>query len=312
MAIYRVDNCLASAQVLKDNVCAFGVFDGVHIGHQFLIDQAIRDARRRGVAACALTFDQDPDELFRPSSLKKLMTNNARIAALAASGVDDVVVLSFGKQFAALLPDEFLTCMFADTPPAAIHLGYDAHFGARAAGDVETLQVWARKRYSVGRASYQVVSHDLLIYDGMPVTSTRIRALLAQGLVGGANSLLGKRYRLKGRIVEGRQMGRHMGFRTANLSTDTSLFAIGEGVYAAYAYVDGSCYKAAVSVGVSPSFTEATSFCEAHLLDFIGDLYGRTIELEFCSWLRPMKKFDDIDKLIAVVQSNIAWVREHL
>lgn len=311
MALHKLGNP-SFAQALDACVCAFGVFDGLHIGHRFLIDQAIADARSRGARSCVLTFDRDPDERFCPDSHKKLMSNKARIALLADSGVDDVAILAFNERFAALSPEAFLERIFSEALPAAIHLGCDARFGAGAAGDVATLSSWMREREAQGRGVCQVVSHELRERDGAPITSSRIRSLLACGELDGAMRLLGHAYSLEGPVVEGRHEGRDMGFRTANLEVPAMLLAIGEGVYAAYAYVDGARYKAAVSVGVSPTFAEATASCEAHLLDFEGDLYDQPIRLEFRAWLRSMKKFDNVDELIATVMGNIAWVRDNL
>ena len=293
-----------AADALAGSSCAFGVFDGLHLGHRFLIGEALRDSAER---ICALTFDIDPDELFRPERLRKLMTNESRIRSLASSGVDVVVVLPFSAGFAQLSPEAFLVSTFESAVPASIHVGSDVRFGKAAAGDVDTLRAWGES------AGCRVEPHALVSEDGAPVTATRIRALLEAGAVEEANRLLGRPYVLEGTVVEGRHEGRDMGFRTANLQMPAMLQAIGEGVYAAYAHVGGAWYKAAVSVGVAPTFAEeATATCEAHLLDFEGDIYGERISLEFRHGLRAMRKFDSVDELIATVMGNIDWVRNNL
>ena len=293
-----------AAGALAGSSCAFGVFDGLHLGHRFLIGETLRDSAER---TCALTFDIDPDELFSPKRLRKLMTNESRIRALASSGVDAVVVLPFSPGFAQLSPQAFLASTFERAVPASMHVGSDVRFGKAAAGDVDALRIWGES------AGCRVEPHALIVEDGAPVTATRIRALLEASAVEEANRLLGRPYVLEGTVVEGRHEGRDMGFRTANLQMPAMLQAIGEGVYAAYAHVGGARYKAAVSVGVAPTFAEeATATCEAHLLDFEGDIYGERISLEFRHWLRAMRKFDSVDELIATVMGNISWVREHL
>ena len=159
----------------------------------------------------------------------------------------------------------------------------------------------------------EVRSHELFEMEGAPITATRIRLLLEDGRIEDANRLLGRRYSLRGTVLAGRGEGADMGFRTANLVVPDILRVLGDGVYAAYALVGGARYKAAVNVGVAASFADrATATCEAHLLDFEGDLYGEEVELEFAAWLRPMRKFDDIDELIATVMGNIQWVRDNL
>lgn len=294
----------AAARALSGAACAFGVFDGMHVGHRFLLDQARADGDGRFVA---LTFDIDPDELFHPERLRKLMGNEARLRALAESGASDVVVLPFTERFAELTPDEFLARTFEGGVPASIHVGCDFRFGRRASGDVEALRAWG------GPAGCRIEPHALFAEDGGVVTATRIRLLLASGDVDEAARLLGRPYVLEGTVVEGRHEGRDMGFRTANLQVPTMLLALGEGVYAAYADVAGTRCKAAVSVGVAPTFAEtATANVEAHLIDFEGDIYGERISLEFRAFLRPMIKFDSVEELIATVMGNIDWVRNNL
>lgn len=293
-----------AAHALAGSDCAFGVFDGVHRGHRFLIDAALRSP---SPVTAVLTFDVDPDELFCGDGFRKIMSNGLRVASLAASGADAVVVLPFTREFAQLSPQDFLRETFGGAAPASLHVGVNMRFGCKAAGTVTTLEAW-------GEASgCAVVSHDLLLADGVPVTSSRIRALLEGGSIEEANDLLGHPYVLEGAVVEGRHQGRDMGFCTANLMVPPSLRTLGEGVYAAYAQVDGVRYKAAVSVGVAPTFAdEATATCEAHLLDFEGSLYGKRVALEFRRWLRPMIAFASVDELVRTVKGNIQWVRDNL
>ncbi len=291
----------------KGTSCAFGVFDGVHLGHRFLLDCARETARKSGGKSVALTFDIDPDEKFHPERLRKLMANEERLAMLATTGVDAVAVLPFTPEFAASSPEEFLVQTFDGTPPAFLHVGYDFRFGARAAGTVQDLDAWGSDMGT------QVCAHGLKSEDGAPITATRIRLLLADGDISESNRLLGRPYFMTGTVTPGRGEGADLGFRTANLTVPDQLRPIGDGVYAAYATVGGTRYKAAVNVGIAATFADrATATCEVHLLDFEGDLYGKPVKVEFMHWLRPMRKFDDIDELVATVKGNITWVRENL
>lgn len=307
MADVRVVDGSFDQTVFRGASCAFGVFDGVHQGHRFLIDAACKTARESGGTAAVITFDRDPDELFRRDSLKKLMTNDARIAMLSSLPIDHVVVLPFTPEFAAESPSAFLRSAFGDVAPAFLHVGCDFRFGRRAAGTVADLRAWARE------GATRICPHDLKSADGLPISATRIRGLLAHGRVAEANALLGRAWSMGGVVLRGRGEGAHMGFATANLLVDPQLQAIGDGVYAAWATVDGARYRAAVSVGVTPTFAaSSTATCEAHILDFAGDLYGRAIDLEFVEWLRPMMTFPTTDALIACVKGNIDWVRANL
>ena len=304
--IFSVDEAFDRTR-FEGACCAFGVFDGVHKGHEALISCAIEDSKKRGSASFALTFDLDPDEMFRPGELKKLMTNEDRIRALAASGADFVAVLPFTREFASLSPEDFLASTFGELAPASIHVGEGFRFGARAKGTEETLIEWG------SRHSCSVTPHELLCLEGAPVSATRIRGLLSTGNVEEATKLLGRPWKVRGTVVSGRGEGAQMGIRTANLSIPDEFRAVGDGVYAADVHVDGKRYKAAVNMGVAATFADrSTANCEAHLLDFDGNIYGCEIEVEFIAWLRPMRVFDDVDELIATIMSNIEWVREHL
>lgn len=287
--------------------CAFGVFDGLHRGHQYLIGSAVADAREDGARSIAITFDIDPDEVFHPDRLKKLMRNVDRLQALEDSGVDDVVVLPFTPELYTLDPESFLAVTFPAGVPAHMHVGEDFQFGARAAGNVGTLEAWG------AGTGCEICAHNLVSADGKPITATRIRLLLLDCAIDEASRLLGHPYTLRETVRKGRGDGADFGFATANLQVKPHDRVLGEGVYAAYATVDGARYKAAVSVGVSPTFeAQSTANMEAHILDFSGDLVGKPITLEFVAYLRPMIKFDSTEELIATVKSNIDWVRENL
>jgi riboflavin kinase/FMN adenylyltransferase len=293
--------------VLRHSSCAFGVFDGVHKGHCYIIGRAIAAAKERGGRSVVLTFDRDPDELFRPDKLKKLLSNEDRLKALATTGVDAVAVLRFTRDFAALEPEVFLDSTFDRALPASIHVGCDFAYGARAAGSLADLKRWGSAH------GVDVDGYDLVSEDGAPITATRIRGLLATGDVAEANELLGRPYRVHGTVREGRGEGRDLGFRTANLVVSPQMRALGDGVYAAWAEVEGARYKAAVSVGIAPTFAdEATATMEIHLLDFDRNIYGQDIAVDFMEWLRPMMKFSSTEELVSTVMGNIAWVRENL
>ncbi len=303
--IYRADETFDRALLAGSSV-AFGVFDGVHRGHQFLIGEARATAYEAGCISAVLTFDIDPDERFHAERLKKLMSNERRIRELSQTGVDAVVVLPFTADFASQEPAAFLDSLFKGAVPHAMHVGSDFRFGARAAGVVTHLEDWA------ARCGMRVCAHDLKSADGKPITATRIRLLLAAGECEQAVSLLGHPYGFEGTVERGRGEGADMGFATANVTLPAMMQVLGEAVYAAWVTVDDVRYKAAMSVGVAPSFAHASATCEVHILDFSGQIYGGTIFVEPVRRLRPMIKFDSVDELIATVKSNIQWVRDNL
>ena len=286
--------------------CSFGVFDGLHVGHRYLIEQSFT-TRGDGNKVGIITFDIDPDEVFHPDRLRKIMRNADRLQALDETGVDFVACLPFVRELYSKDPEMFLNDLFEGAVPAHLHVGEDFRFGARASGTVETLQNWG------DAAGCQVHPHKLVSAEGVPITATRIRLALQACDLDEAEKLLGRPYRMRETVRKGRGEGMSFGFATANLIVKTHDRVLGDGVYAAYATIDGERYKAAVSVGVSPTFEdEAKANVEAHILDFDGDLVGKEIALDFITFLRPMMKFDSTEELIATVTSNIQWVRDNL
>lgn len=305
MAVYIADETFDSG-VFAGASCALGVFDGLHVGHRFLIGQA-SETKPADARSIVITFDIDPDEVFHPERLKKLMRNADRIDALALSGVDDVVVLPFTPELFSRTPHEFLATAFSAGAPAHLHVGEGFRFGAKAAGTVADLREWG------ARVGCEIHAHRLVSADGAPITATRIRTLLLDCQLDEANRLLGHPYALRESVQRGRGEGTGFGFATANLQVKPHDRVLGEGVYGAYATVDGMRLKAAASVGVSPTFEAAsTANMEVHVLDFEGDLVGRPITVEFVKYLRPMRKFDSTEELIATVTADIQWVRDNL
>jgi riboflavin kinase/FMN adenylyltransferase len=296
---------LSSDLELGPFVCAIGVFDGLHEGHRFIIGQAVDQARRLNIPAVVITFDRDPDELFlEPAAQRKLLINEDRIALLATSGVDAVLVIPFDIALAAREPLEFLNAVIAaHGTPYGIHIGADFRFGNRALGTVDDLRLWVAQR------GCETFAHKLFFDEGLPVTSTRIRDALQAGELALANRLLTRPYFLWARVVEGRNIGEKLGFPTANLELEERLVRPADGVYAGVVVVDEKPYRAAISVGVPATFAGAPPTIEAHLLDFDGILYGHRLKTFFLEYLREMRGFASVEDLQATVRKNIEQAR---
>lgn len=292
-------------------VCAIGVFDGVHVGHQALLGAVREDALARGAEAVAVTFDRDPDELFRPDQVHKLLTNKDRLAALRKF-VPHVLDLHFDESLARQEWREFLDNLLSFLPGLkAIHVGTNFRCGTKAAGGIPQLKEWGAEH------DVTITAEPLFIKDGQPVSASRIRALLAEGDVVTAAEFLTRPFALIGKVVTGAGRGTGLGFATANVEVDGHFAEMGPYVYAAYAVLEGERHKAAVSIGDPPTFSPETKefnplLLEAHLLDFEGDVYGKELRLEFVHMLRAMQRFDSQEELIATVKENIAWVHAHL
>lgn len=286
-------------------VVAVGVFDGVHVGHQALVRDAVEMARSRQVDSVVLTFDRDPDQVVSPgTAMPQLLDLEDKLDLLSRQGADVVLVVPFTERLAATAPLVFLDEVLIQTmSPIAVAVGYDFRFGHRAEGDVDLLV-----RYGAEHG-FTVLAHELVRDAGAPVTSTRIRGLVEAGDVAEAGRLLGHPHRVRGLVVRGRGEGAELDAPTANLVTDPFAAAPADGVYAGRVEIDGVTYACAVSVGLPPSFPEASAALEAHVLDFRGDLYGRSLAVEFLERIRSQRCFDDPADLAATIRTDIVDVR---
>jgi len=303
--VSRIIHWEASMEPLGRCVVAVGVFDGVHVGHQALVRDAVELARAREVDSVVLTFDRDPDQVVNAATaMPQLLDLDDKLSLLAQQGADVVLVVPFTERLAATAPLVFLDELLLQTmTPVAVAVGYDFRFGHRAEGDVDVLV-----RYGAAHG-FTVLAHELVSDTGAPVTSTRIRRLVGSGDVGEACRLLGRPHRVRGLVVRGRGEGAELDAPTANLATAPFAALPADGVYAGRTEIDGVTYACAVSVGVPPSFPEATAELEAHVIGFRGDLYGRSLIVEFLHRIRSQQRFDDTTELAAAIRADIEETR---
>jgi riboflavin kinase/FMN adenylyltransferase len=258
---------------------AIGTFDGVHLGHQAVIDDA----------DTVLTFDPHPLEVLHPAALPKLIMPFAvKRDVIEGLGVRELVVIPFDREFATVTAEGFVERVLIERLGAErVSVGENFRFGAKAQGDPAMLGA---------RAEFETRVVPLVEVDGETVSSTRIRALIAAGDMEGARHCLGAPFMVEGTVVEGDQRGRELGFPTANIVPDDRLAIPGHGVYAAFA--DG--VPAAVNVGVRPTFeTGRGVLIETYLIDREEDLYGKTLRVAFVARLRGEKRFAGAEELIA-------------
>lgn len=287
---------------------AIGVFDGVHRGHQELIDAVIRDAHDHGSKAVVITFDPDPDVVVSLSPAQKLMTTADRLHALAQTGVDAVVAVPFTPAVAALDHVSFLKLVSRVVDIRSIRVGSDFRLGRGGASGVAEMQLWGAEH------GVDVYGHELLCVDGQTICATRIRQELRQGHVELAAELLGRPYMLRGVVAGGRHQGSDMGFPTANIQVPDGIQVPADGVYEGLVLVDDTVWPAAVNVGLPPTYADdaASAHLEANLIGYAGDLYDVSVSLAFTRWLRPSRVFDSVDELIATVEGNIDDISHNL
>jgi riboflavin kinase/FMN adenylyltransferase len=284
-----------------------GVFDGVHVGHQRIVEGCRRLADAAGVPALALTFDRPPEEIVAPERVQPhLTTLRRRIELLKEAGADDVIVLGFDRELASEEADVFAAELLAGHRIVGVVVGANFHFGHGGTGDASTLEA-AGETFGV-----EVVEEPLLLVDGAPVSSTRIRKGLLEGDVAAAARLLGRSFEVTGVVVSGAGRGAGLGYPTANLRLDPELLVPADGVYAGRARFPGGEALAAISVGRAPTRGGGARVVEAHLLDLSEDLLGQTLRLDLVRRLRDQRRFDDLGELTAAIGEDVATTRRVL
>jgi riboflavin kinase/FMN adenylyltransferase len=293
------------------SVVTIGSFDGVHRGHQLIINRVVELAGELGAKSVVVTFDPHPSEVVRPGTHPPLLAPQPRRAELVEQlGVDAVLVLPFTAEFSKESPEYFVRSVLVDALHAkAVVEGPNFRFGHRAAGNVELLA-------ELGRADdFTVEVVDLQVRgaagDGEPFSSSLCRRLVAAGDMAGVAEILGRPHRVEGEVVRGAQRGRELGYPTANVDTVPYSAIPADGVYAGWLTADGETMPAAISVGTNPTFDGTARTVEAYAIDRVGlDLYGQHVAVDFLAWLRGMEKFDSIDALLERMAEDVKRARE--
>ncbi len=302
---------LDAVGTLPAPVVAIGNFDGVHLGHQKIIETVTARAKAIKGTSILMTFDPHPLTILRPAGRPHLiMPMSEKIRVLSTLGLDVMLIVRFTREFADLAAETFVEEILSRKLSAReVYVGDHFHFGRGGMGDIEVLS------REGARHGVKVVRVPVVFFDSRPVSSTRIRDNILRGSVDRAVAMLGREYVIRGLVVHGRGRGAGLGFSTANLSTDNELIP-GQGVYVTRAEVAERIYPSVTNVGDRPTFGERERVIEAHLLDYTSpDLYGRTMRLAFCSFIREERKFDSPDSLTAQIRKDVsatrAWFKAH-
>jgi riboflavin kinase/FMN adenylyltransferase len=295
-------------------VLTIGAFDGVHLGHQALINRAVSLAQDRGLPSVLLTFDPHPSEVVRPGSHPAQLTTLRRKAELVEQlGIDVFCVLPFTPELSKLPADEFVhEVLIEKLHVAAVVVGENFAFGHRAAGNVELLSQLGHRFGFITEGAKLVNSEPS---GEITLSSTYIRACIDAGDVTAAASALGRPHRLEGIVVRGDRRGHELGFPTANLSTPRYAAVPADGVYACWFSMvnnGGQPMMAAVSVGTNPTFSGRERRVEAFVLDVDADLYGQRVALDFIARLRAMEKFPSSEALVEQMHRDVELTREVL
>lgn len=289
---------------LGASVATIGFFDGVHLGHQHLIRQVVEDAKARGMESMVVTFDCHPKQVLCPDFHPQLLTSHGeKMVRLAKTGVDTCVVLHFTPEMAALTAADFMCQVLqGQLGVRRLVMGYDNRFGR---GSAEGFDDYVRHGAALGM---EVVQGEPLSVDGIRVSSSAIRQLLKQGDMETATKCLGHHYTLMGKVVEGYQQGRRLGFPTANLLLDdVAKMLPAPGAYVSKVRLEGSMEmkRAVTNIGMRPTFQGHGMAIETHVINYDGDLYGKHMLVALTHRLREERKFESTGRLVAQLREDV-------
>ncbi|MGH7783118.1 MAG: bifunctional riboflavin kinase/FAD synthetase [Candidatus Binatia bacterium] len=291
-----------NANILRPTVLTLGVFDGLHLGHQRIMQTVVARARAIGAVPTAITFDPHPRAVLYPESAPPLLqTLDQRLANFEVLGIEQAVVIPFDREFASLPAEGFLADIVRDRLHAReVYLGKGFAFGKGRGGNIELL------RKMSGELGFIADEVDEVRLRGHRISSSRIRELLAAGRINLARRMLGRPYGVEGVIIRGNRRGHTIGFPTANLKPHNRVIPR-FGVYATSTLVNGKWRRSITNIGVRPTFeNEAEPSIESYIFDFDRDLYGDVLRVRFLHRIRDERKFNGIDELKAQIEKDSA------
>jgi riboflavin kinase/FMN adenylyltransferase len=293
--------------VVRGGVLAIGNFDGVHRGHRELLRVAIEKGKEIGTRSGVMVFEPHPRAFFVPDEPHFLLTPlPMKLKLLEETGIDFTIVVDFNAEFSNLTAEEFIERVLVSALSVKhVVIGYDFFFGRRRGGTPEMMQ-------QAGRRNGFGVSIIAPVADaGEVFSSSAARLHLAQGDVRGVAAILGRRWRVAGKVVGGAKRGTVLGYPTANIPLPRGT-ALAHGIYAVHTWVDGEAHDGAAYLGTRPTFDNGMPVLEVFLFDFKGDLYGHDIEVEFVGFVRDDRKFDNAQALIRQMEEDVTKARKML
>ncbi|MEE8419306.1 MAG: bifunctional riboflavin kinase/FAD synthetase [Dehalococcoidales bacterium] len=288
----QVEEELAGFSPQKDMLLTIGVFDGVHLGHKYLISRLKEQAAEKDLLSGIVTFRQHPLELLAPQTRLPYLTSlDEKVYLLKEAGADVVIPLTFSDELARLGAGRFAGLLKKHLRMAGLIIGPDFALGKNREGNAETLVKLGREM-----GFFVTVINPVLI-NGEVISSTAIRKALAEGDVKKMIALIGRSFSLKGRIVAGDGRGRKLGFPTANMEIDEGQTLPADGIYATRSYIDDRVYQSVTNIGTRPTFGDNQRTVETYILDYSDNLYGQELKIDIVERLRGEKRFDSVEKL---------------
>lgn len=305
----RVFYELENLPAFKNAVVTIGTFDGVHLGHRKIILQLKEEAKQIGGETVVVTFHPHPRQVVQNAPLQLLSTLGEKLFLLDKSGIDNVIVVPFNEAFAVQTAEEYVKDFLVNRiHPHTIIVGYDHRFGKDRSGDYHTLEKYGRQY------GFKVKEIPEELLNEIAISSTQIRNALLAGKIDAANECLGYLYFLEGEVVKGKQIGRSIGFPTANIAVnDPDKLIPAIGVYAVNVFVDNNAYGGMLGISLRPTIEASKDISvEVNIFDFDKNIYQKSIKVEITAWLREELKFNDLDELKAALANDERVAREVL
>jgi riboflavin kinase/FMN adenylyltransferase len=295
-----VEEELARVSPEKDTLLTIGVFDGVHLGHKYLISKLKKSAEQENLLSGVVTFRQHPVEVLAPETLLPYLTNcEEKVELLKAEGVDIVIPLTFTPELSNLTAREFTGLLKKHLRMRGLVVGPDFTLGKDREGNISVLRELGREM------GFSVMMIAAMNFFGEEVSSTAIRKYLQAGDLKNVSKLLGRTFSLQGVVVRGEGRGRTLGFPTANLEVDSVQSLLPEGVYATWTHIGDEKYASVTNIGKRPTFGTNGRTVETYIIDFEGDLYGRELKIDIVDLLRRETKFNNTDELKKQILDDI-------
>lgn len=290
----KVYHNISEIEPIPNAVLTVGTFDGLHVGHQKVIGELVKTARSMGGQSVVVTFFPHPRKVLQPGfKLQLIISRKEKMTLFEKLGIDNLVCIEFTPEFAKTSSEEFVKNYLVDpVKPVKVIIGYDHHFGKDRKGNLEFLKEMGEKY------SFEVEKIEMQDIEHIAVSSSKIREAISRGDMRTTTKFLGYHFSISGKVVKGNQLGRTIGFPTANVAPDEPDKIIPEyGVYAVLFEWNGKLYKGMSNIGIRPTLDEHKLTLEAHLFNFDQDIYGEDVTIFFLEHIRPEKKFRDLDLL---------------
>jgi len=296
----QIEEELAKLRPKKDTLLTIGVFDGVHLGHKYLLSQLTEQAREQNLLSGVVTFNQHPQEVLSPQAKLPFLTDlTQRINLLKNEGVEAIITLSFTSELAQLSTYQFVNLLKKYLRMRGLVVGADFALGQNREGNTNTLRTLGQDM------NFSVTVIPPVMINGEVVSSTAIRNALADGDMKRVLNLVGRPFSLTGRVTSGAGRGIELGFPTANLDIDPGQALPAEGVYATWSHIDGQAYQSMTNIGKQPTFGGSQRIVEVYILDYRSNLYGRELKIDIMERLRGEKQFDTAEELKKQIAEDV-------